>query len=128
MLATCNGHTEAARILVEKEHGIQTEEGWSALMYAAESNQVDIAQLLLNTEKSLAELQWVDGSYASCRKGIQKLIRLLLQLEAKIHDKHGLTALMYSAWSGHSEIVALLLPYEGNELCRWLDCSYVCSL
>lgn len=89
MLAACSGNSTAVRILAQYEAGLQDCQGYTALMYAAERNYVDIVELLLPHESKLI-------TNASSRWG------------------SGHTALMIAAYNGCVETVAQLIPHEAG--------------
>ena len=53
MWAAHRGHTECVKSLLEKEAGMQAENGWTALMFAAYNGNVGCARLLAEREKDM---------------------------------------------------------------------------
>ncbi|EET02696.1 Protein 21.1 [Giardia duodenalis ATCC 50581] len=53
MWAAHRGHTECVKPLLEKEAGMQAENGWTALMFAAYNGNVGCARLLAEREKDM---------------------------------------------------------------------------
>lgn len=89
MLAACSGNSAAARILAQYEAGLQDYQGYTALMYAAEFNYVDIVEILLPHES--------------------KMITNALSAWGS-----GRTALMMAAYNGCVDTVVQLIPYEAG--------------
>lgn len=83
MLAAILGVVDMVELLSPLESGHQTSTGYTALMFAVERNDLEVAMILVGTGREL-----------------------------RLQEKTGWTALMIAAKNGHLELAALLAPYE----------------
>ncbi|EFO62201.1 Protein 21.1 [Giardia lamblia P15] len=88
MQATAAGHMRMVRLLLDSEARTTTRTGWTALMTAAETNQVALVRLLVVHEKGMQTIRPTN------------------------HYRVGTTALLVAATKGHLEIVKILYEHE----------------
>ena len=120
LLACSKGHTETARVLMDRGCGMKKTNGLSALMLASLNGRVDTVELLLAEG---AEVNMTDNTYnahalhVASQNGRTEVVRLLLDKSAKVNfqAKDGFSALMLASENGHADTVELLLA-EGAEV------------
>lgn len=113
MLAALYGMTDIVGALVPYESGLQSAEGYTALMLAILSGSTSAALLLLHE----ATRQTYRGDTAllfAAKMGNKDLVDKLIPYETKIITGYGSTALMEACRMGHLHIVNQLLPHEGH--------------
>ncbi|EFO61036.1 Kinase, NEK [Giardia lamblia P15] len=112
MVAALKGHTEIARLLVEKEGGMSDSNGWTALMVAAKRGHPDCVKLLLEKEGGMSDSGRWTALMRAAQEGHPDCVELLLEKEGGMSTSGGWTALMSAAQNGHTEIVGLLVEKE----------------
>jgi ankyrin repeat protein len=89
-----------------------------ALIWAAETGNVDVMQLLLTRKPQITSQNgYGDLMEAVVRSGNNKLLRLMMdhQVDMNIADGSGWTALFYTACLDQQKMVEMLLePFSGN--------------
>lgn len=90
MQATAAGHMRMVRLLLNSETRATTKTGWTALMTAAETNQIALVRLLIAHEKGMQTIRPTN------------------------HYRVGTTALLVAATKGHLELVKMLYEYEAK--------------
>lgn len=90
MQATAAGHMRMVRLLLDSEARTTTRTGWTALMTAAETNQVALVRLLVVHEKGMQTIRPTN------------------------HYRVGTTALLVAATKGHLEVVKILYEHEAK--------------
>lgn len=120
MFASKHGHARTvARIVSSRmELRMTNYDGKTALMLAAEHNQIEAASILAKHE---AELRTYDDTTAlmiAATLGYVNVVRVLALAEAGSRDLEGRTALMCAAKNNHVNCVEILLncPREINKL------------
>jgi ankyrin repeat protein len=137
-LAICNGHADAAKLLIEKGANIEARElsGQTPFLVAARKQFAGMLKLLrekgadVNAADNLlttplmaaaslfAETHTEDGSEGRGKR--IKIVKLLLQYEpdVEIKNEEGLTALAQAARSNNTEILKLLLEHGADHEAR----------
>ncbi|KAE8305397.1 Kinase, NEK [Giardia duodenalis] len=95
------------------------QDGKTALMYAAELGNAEVVQLL---RMVLARCQMTSDNHLkgrtalmfACRKNHLNCVFPLLQLEARMQDARGWTALMMASYLGYTQIIKALLVWENG--------------
>lgn len=90
MQATAAGHMRMVRLLLNSETRATTKTGWTALMTAAETNQIALVRLLIAHEKGMQTTRPTN------------------------HYRVGTTALLVAATKGHLEVVKILYEHEAR--------------
>ena len=85
MFAAKKGHPECVKLLIEKEAGLQDNDGWTALMKAMRYNKLECVRLLAEREKEMKTTRGCWGYYPP-----------------------GTTALRIAKKEGYKEIVSIL--------------------
>jgi ankyrin repeat protein len=93
-------------------------DGQTALMRAALTDQTEIVKLLLDNGVNVdvkSDVGWTALMFAA-DKGFTNIVKLILQTGADINaqDNDGYTALMGAAFSGRTEVVKLLLENDAD--------------
>ena len=115
MRASRNGHTEVARLLLERGAELEAKDpdGRTSLMWAAFNGHTEVVCLLLDRGADIEARDkddWTPLIWASSY-GHTEVFRLLLDRGADIEarDKHCRTPLMWAAFNGYTEVFRLLL-------------------
>lgn len=90
--------------------------GKTALMFAAEQNNLEAVNLLVTREakaRAFADNDYTALMYAA-QRGYADCVRTLAQYESRLHSKMGYTALMLAAQNNHVECTMILKPYEAG--------------
>lgn len=90
--------------------------GKTALMFAAERNNLEAVNLLVTREakiRAFADNDYTALMYAA-QRGYADCVRTLAQYESRLHSKMGYTALMLAAQNNHVECTMILKPYEAG--------------
>lgn len=99
------------------EIGMQSSNGSTALMIAAQKDHLSCAQLLANYESGIVDSSGSTALMKAAFSGASDIVLLLLESEARIQRQDGLTALMYAAQAGMDSCVQLLIPWELGMVC-----------
>lgn len=99
------------------ETGMQSSNGSTALMIAAQKNHLSCAQLLANYEGGMVDNSGSTALMRAAFSGASDIALLLLETEARLQRQDGLTALMYAAQAGMDLCVQLLIPWELGMVC-----------
>lgn len=90
--------------------------GKTALMFAAERNNLEAVNLLVTREAKMRA--YADNDYTAlmyaAQRGYADCVRTLAQYESRLHSKMGYTALMLAAQNNHVECTMILKPYEAG--------------
>ncbi|KAH0570434.1 Ankyrin repeat-containing protein [Spironucleus salmonicida] len=93
--------------------------GNTAMMLAAELGNLDVVQLLRESEIRLTNFQGVSALMLAAKKGHVQIVRELMQYEKGFQTTiqsqqipKGTTALMFAFSNQHHECVQVLIPYE----------------
>uniref|UniRef100_A0A0G4HYJ9 Uncharacterized protein n=1 Tax=Chromera velia CCMP2878 TaxID=1169474 RepID=A0A0G4HYJ9_9ALVE len=121
MLASCKGHTDIVRLLVDAKANVdmQDKNGMTALILASENGHTDIVRLLVDAKANVdmedknskkTALLWASEN------GHTDIVRLLVDAKANVdmQDIFGKTALMCASLDGHTDIVRLLVDAKAN--------------
>ncbi|TNJ27340.1 Ankyrin repeat protein 2 [Giardia muris] len=96
----------------------QTDEGVTALMLAAEKNQVECLFVLKDHEAGMTDIFGCTALIYAARAGAVQALGVLLGKtggpEVTLQDNDGRTALMHATIRSHEECVKLLLRYEAG--------------
>ncbi|EFO60930.1 NEK, Kinase [Giardia lamblia P15] len=112
MLAAQNGHTDCARLLLEKEGGVKGSDGRTALMSAAEHDYLECVKLLLEKEGGIQSNDGLTALMYAALNGHPDCIELLLEKEGGMKDSGDQTALMKAVRNNQVECVKLLAERE----------------
>ncbi|EFO64209.1 Kinase, NEK [Giardia lamblia P15] len=113
MLAALYGMSDIVSVLRSYESGLQSAEGYTALMLAILAGSTTSATLLLHE----ATRQTQRGETAlifAAKMGNRDLVDKLIPYETKVVTNYGSTALMEACRAGNMSIVKQLLPHEGR--------------
>jgi len=124
MYAAYKGYTDIVKLLIENRANlnIQDENGLTALMWAIEKENNEIAKLLINSDNidlnkqdknSLTALMW------AIEKENNEIAKLLINsdgIDLNKQDKQALTALMWALGKGNNEIAKLLIDSDSIDL------------
>ncbi|EFO65482.1 Protein 21.1 [Giardia lamblia P15] len=107
MMAINNRNIDCASLLVEREAGIQTKEGLTALMRAAEMDYTTGVKLLLEYETTLRDWNgWCALMWAASKNNVS-CVRLLLS-EQDLQNNTGKTALQVAQVTGQEAAISIL--------------------
>lgn len=115
IFAAANGNFDAVRALLSVECTKQDNYGFSALMYAIKSRNVNSALLLVPLETHLVTWKKDTALMMTARYGILKICNEILKMDAPLirrQNDDGYTALIFAAKNGHVELVKALHDYE----------------
>ncbi|TNJ27104.1 Ankyrin repeat protein 1 [Giardia muris] len=117
MEAAIAGDVQACKDLLEKHGGATLGSGKTALMFAAEENQLACAEVLAPIEAGRvmhqgSQLAPVTALQFAALRNHHEICRLLVDREGGIGDRYGFTALMYAAANSCLESLRVLLPRE----------------
>lgn len=115
IFSAANGNFDAVRALLGVECAKQDNYGFSALMYAIKSQNVNSALLLVPLETHLVTWKKDTALMMTARYGILKICNEILKMEASLirrQNDDGYTALIFAAKNGHVELVRALHDYE----------------
>lgn len=112
MIASTMGHTNIVEKLVETELSYTNQYKETALMNAFEASRFDCAKLLLE-EAGKKDYRDHTALMKAVMKGNQKVVDLLIDIEGKIQDQNGQTALMYAARKDRVNIIKCLTKEIG---------------
>eukprot|EP00439_Symbiodinium_sp_Y106_P023855 s1984_g2.t3 len=119
-LASCNGHVEIVRLLLEAgaDKDLADNDGYTPLISASSRGHVEIARLLLEAgaNKDMATSDGATALMFASGRGDVEVARLLLQAGADpdLGDDDGDTPLMIASSDGHVDIARLLLEAGAN--------------
>lgn len=113
MLAALYGMADIVSALVPYESGLQSAEGYTALMLAVLSGSTASALLLLH-EVTRQTYRGETALLFAAKLGNTDLVDKLIPYEAKVVTGYGSTALMEACRMGHMHVVKQLLPHEGH--------------
>lgn len=123
-VALKNHHTEMAELLVERLrdnkqaiHVLEDNEGRSALHWAAESGEVPIVELVLETVPGEYMQKEIEQPIIAQEQKIERIVEQYVNRKAK----NGLTALDMATAQGHLRIVEMLIEHGANPLNRGND-------
>lgn len=114
MLAAILGVVDMVELLSPLESGHQTSTGYTALMFAVERNDLEVAMILVGTGREL-RLQEKTGWTAlmiAAKNGHLELAALLAPYEHGCRDSMGCTALLRAVQGNHFNVVQVLASYE----------------
>lgn len=116
MLATILGVVDMVELLSPLESGHQTNAGYTALMFAVERNDIDIALIIAETgrEFGLQEKTGWTALMMAAKNGYLELAALLAPYEYGQRDAMGCTALLRAVQGNHFDVVQILANYEGS--------------
>ncbi|ESU42853.1 Serine/threonine protein kinase [Giardia duodenalis] len=112
MHAAQQGHVEPARLLVEKEKGLQDRNGWTALMHAAHNNHLEVVEILAAHERGNRDVSNRTALMIAAERGYAEIVAALAPHEKGLADSSGNTALMLAANNAHIETVRRLAEHE----------------
>ena len=112
MHAAQQGHVEPARLLVEKEKGLQDGDGWTALMHAAHNNHPEVVEILITCERGKRDNSRRTALMIAAERGYTEIVTALAPHEKGLTDSSGNTALMFAASNAHIETVRMLVEHE----------------
>ena len=112
MHAAQQGHVEPARLLVEKEKGLQDRSGWTALMHAVHNNHPRVVEILAAHECGKRDNSRRTALMIAAGKGYTEIAAALAPHEKGLTDDSGNTALMLAASNAHTEAVRVLAEHE----------------
>lgn len=114
MIATILGIVDMIELLAPLESGYQTNTGYTALMFAVEKNDIEIALILGETgrEFGLQEKTGWTALMMAARSGYLELVALLAPYEHGQRDAMGCTALLRAVQGNHFDVVQILADYE----------------
>ncbi|ESU45136.1 Ankyrin repeat protein [Giardia duodenalis] len=112
MHAAQQGHVEPARLLVEKEKGLQDRSGWTALMHAVHNNHPGVVEILAAHECGKTYSNGRTALMIAAERGYAEIVAALAPHEKGLTDSSGNTALMLAASNAHIEAVRQLAEYE----------------
>jgi ankyrin repeat protein len=99
----------------------QSEDGWTALMYAValDTVKMHIARLfvLLGADVNLENKDGSTALLMASNTGNIELAQLLLEHKANVNHQekqNGTTALLYASYEGHAELARLLVKHDAN--------------
>lgn len=120
MFAAMHGHARIVSRIASSgmELRLTNYNGKTALMLAAENNQIEAASLLAKYEAALRTYDDTTALMIAATLGYPNVVRVLAFAEAGFRDLEGRTALMYAAQNNHVDCVKVLLncPREINKL------------
>lgn len=120
MFASMHGHARIVSQIISSgmELRMMNYNGKTALMLAAENNQIEVASVLTKYEAALRTYDDTTALMIAATLGYASLVRVLAFAEAGFRDIEGRTALMYAAQNNHVDCVKILLKYprEINKL------------
>ncbi|XP_039449382.1 uncharacterized protein LOC120428437 [Culex pipiens pallens] len=121
--ASENGYTELNAVSLKEMPDLindTTQEGWSALHFAAVAGQGEIVTDLIEREHKINEITFDNGQSAlhmAVEKGHLDIVEILLRNKADVNISTtgtGVTALHLASENGHTETVELLLKNHAN--------------
>ena len=115
MHAAEKGHATCVELLAEHEGGMQSEDGWTALMIAVCNGHTDCVKLLLKKEAGMRYKNgWTALMFAAYWNNLE-CVRLLARKEKDMKTTHacwgfppGTTALGVAKRKGRTEIASIL--------------------
>lgn len=117
MEAAIAGDVQACKDLLEKHGGAALGSGKTALMFAAEENQLGCAEVLAPVEAGRvmhqgSQIAPVTALQFAATRNHHEICRLLVDREGGMGDRYGFTALMYAAANSCLDSLRVLLPRE----------------
>ncbi|ESU40071.1 CH-TOG protein [Giardia duodenalis] len=106
------GNIEPARLLVEKEKGLQDRDGWTALMHAVHNNHPGVVEILAAHECGKRDSNGRTALMIAAERGRTEIVAALAPHEKGLTDSSGNTALMLAASNAHIEAVRQLVEHE----------------
>lgn len=113
MLAALYGMSDLVEVLRPYESGLQSAEGYTALMLAIIAGSTVSAMLLLH-EATLKTQRGETALIFAAKVGNKDLVSKLIPYEAKVVTNYGSTALTEACKMGNMSIAKQLLPHEGR--------------
>lgn len=121
MYATINGHIDCVAILSKYELGMQTEQGVTAMMIAAQKNYTEAIELLMEGEclkkfgvSRTGKMFDRTALMIAAEWNATEAVRLLAKHESCLRNANGDTALMLAVDHQHERVVEILASYEGG--------------
>ncbi|EFO65510.1 Kinase, NEK [Giardia lamblia P15] len=118
MHASVDGRSCVVPFLLQ-EAGMQSSDGYTALMIASERDHSGVAALLHHKEARMQNEELWTALMISAVHGYTSITNLLIEHEMRMQDKNGTTALMKAAATGHPEIVISLRDKEVGFQDKW---------
>lgn len=118
MHASVDGRSCVVPLLLQ-EAGMQSSDGYTALMIASERGHSEVAALLHHKEARMQNEELWTALMIGAVHGYNSITYLLAEHEARMQDKNGTTALMKAAATGHPEIVTSLRDKEVGFQDKW---------
>ena len=88
------------------------EDGVTALMRAAEKNDVEVVKALVIKQRKLRDSDGKTALIHAAERGSIGAVKILLEHEKGIKDKQGRTALCYTLKNKHLEAAKTIIPHE----------------
>lgn len=114
--AASNGHVDIVEFLIPYEAKMRAgEDGTTALMYAAQNNQLECVRMLKNYELGLVNNSGYTALSMAAMNGSSELVSLLIE-ELSLITTDAASPLELCLSSGKISPVSLLLPYEKDRI------------
>lgn len=121
MLAATVGNVEAIKYILEKgiadptcreARCVETERGWTALMYAVEAQHSTAVAALIDAESGVRDRRGQTALMHAVQRTNLDIVRSLFQKEVGMMDYAGLTALAYAVDQRNCLAAEIIAPYE----------------
>ncbi|TNJ28203.1 Kinase, NEK [Giardia muris] len=121
MLAATVGNVDAIKYILERgladptcreARCVETERGWTALMYAVEAQHTAAVAALVDVESGIHDLQGQTALMHAVQRTNLEIVRILSQKEVGMVDHAGLTALAHAVDQRSCLATELVAPYE----------------
>lgn len=129
MCAAAVNNTFAVTVLLQQEDsrevGMQDEQGFTALMYAASAGHVETCRLLAPYESGMRAVREQTAAMLAAETGHLECFSILLPIEGAMKKSSGWSLVHSAAVGGSIEILSRLAPLRKNllteptHLCPW---------
>lgn len=114
IISADRGFLDCAILLADKEAGLQTTTGWTALMRAVVRRHCEICAVLASKECKLRNHRGATALMLAAELGLDPVVAILAPYEGGLRRNDEYTALMLAAKRGYAGVCQLLVHYEAR--------------